>query len=339
MAPRTADVIPVHIVRTSGSVTGAKGLTRPGTANRVTLTMVRNGAPPTIVVDYGKDVGGIPYFVVRSVSRPAVLQSAYSEGLQYLGPGGDQTASASPAGDASRADDVTVAYPGRVTTGSIQGGERYERISLTTPGTLTLSSVGVDFTAVRATAGDYRGWFDSSSAALNRIWYDGAYTTQLDELPADSVPAPWHVTGGSLDAVGGGVEVLRDGVSWTDYTMSFDTRVVDDSTEWMVRASSASSGYLFVLHETPGVAPSRTPCRRSPSGPDGPPSSTASRCPRRSLAGRGTTCRRWCRAPTSQPPSTAAGGHLRHRRPPPGGPCVRLGHRGARGPGLDGTVP
>ncbi|MGA2520625.1 MAG: alpha-L-rhamnosidase C-terminal domain-containing protein [Acidimicrobiales bacterium] len=270
MAPRTADVIPLRVVRTSGSVTGAKSLTDPAAdGSGATLTMRKNGTPPTIVVDYGKDVGGVPYFVVRSAPHPAILRSAYSEGLQYLGPNGDQTASASPAGDSSRVDDVTVASPGRVTTGSIQGGERYERISLTTPGTVTLSSIGIDFTAVRATASDYRGWFDSSSASLDRIWYDGAYTTQLDELPADAVPVPWRITDGSLDAVGGGVQLLGRGLSWTDYTMSFETRVVDDSTTWMVRATSASSGYLFILHEVAGAAPSQDTLQEIALGPNG----------------------------------------------------------------------
>ena len=139
---------------------------------------------------------------MRSESQSPVLSSAYSEGLQYLGPMGDQTPSASPAGDSSRMDDLTVASPGRLTTGLIQGGERYERITLTTPGSVTLSSIGIGFTAVRATAKDFRGWFDSSSTELNRIWYDGAYTTQLDELPAGGVPAPWRITDGALDAVG-----------------------------------------------------------------------------------------------------------------------------------------
>ena len=105
MAPKTADVTPAEVIRTSGSVTGANTLADPGTASHATLTMAEGKPPPTIVVDYGKDVGGVPYFVVRSESQAPVLSSAYSEGLQYLGPMGDQTASASPAGDSSRMDD------------------------------------------------------------------------------------------------------------------------------------------------------------------------------------------------------------------------------------------
>ena len=83
--------------------------------------MAAGGPPPTIVVDYGKDVGGVPYFVVRSESRSPVLRAAYSEGLAYLGPDGDNTPSSSNAGDSSRVDDLTVASPGTLSTGSHPG--------------------------------------------------------------------------------------------------------------------------------------------------------------------------------------------------------------------------
>jgi alpha-L-rhamnosidase len=252
MAPDTPDVPPVRVVRTAGAVTGATSLTDPSSGAAATLTMKPGGPSPAIVVDYGKDVGGVPYFVVRSESGSPELRAAYSEGLQYLGPTGDQTPSASSAGDSSRVDALSVASPGRLTTGLIQGGERYERITLASPGSVTLSSIGIDFTAVRATADDFRGWFDSSSAELDRIWFDGAYTTQLNELPAGNVPAQWRITAGALDAVGGSVGLLRQGLGWTDYTVSFDTRVVDGSASWIVRASSPTSGYLFVLQENAG---------------------------------------------------------------------------------------
>jgi alpha-L-rhamnosidase len=112
---------------------------------------------------------------------------------------------------------------------------------------VTLSSIGIRFTAVRAPAADYRGWFDSSSPLLDRIWFDGAYTTQLDELPASTVPDAWSITAGSLDVRDGNVGILDQGHTWTDYTMSFQTRVLSTDSGWLVRASSSSSGYLFLL--------------------------------------------------------------------------------------------
>ncbi len=247
MAPTAPDVHPVRIVSTAGSVSGAASLVETG-VGRATLTMTPGGPSPVIIVDYGQDVGGVPYFVVQSESGTPLLHSAYSEGLQYLGPQGDQSPPSSPTGDSNRFDDLIVDSSGTLTTGTIQGGERYERISLTSPGRVTLTSIGIRFTAVRATAKDYRGWFDSSSPELDRIWYDGAYTTQLDELPPDAAPSAWTIQAGALHAVMGTDGILRQGARWTNYSMSFDTRVVENEAGWLVRASSTSSGYLLVLH-------------------------------------------------------------------------------------------
>jgi len=298
MAPNTPDVLPVRVLSTSGSVTGAKALTNPATSNWATLTMKANRPPPSIVVDYGKDVGGVPYFVVRSESKSPVLSASYSEGLQYLGPGGDQSPSASQAGDPVRVDDVTLASPGRLSTGFIQGGERYERITLTTPGTLRLSSIGIAFSAVRATAKDYRGWFDSSSTELNRIWFDGAYTTQLDELPADAVPPSWRITDGALYTAGDDVGVLDQGLDWTNYTTSFDLLVMGGWAGWVVRASSSTSGYLFLLNEATGNTPSQDTLEEIALGPgeftiigdvDLPPEVVASGWHRVAVVASGTT--------------------------------------------------
>src|SRR5215469_9080968 len=78
---------PVAVASTSGAVTDAQALvTGSGTA---TLTNVAGQAPPTIVLDYGKEVGGLPFFNVASASptSPATsvtLRSGYSEARQYL---------------------------------------------------------------------------------------------------------------------------------------------------------------------------------------------------------------------------------------------------------------
>ncbi len=256
-APKTSDVWPVRVVSTSGSVTGARAIIGPGGTGMTTLTMRVGGSPPSVIFDYGQDVDGVPYFVVQSESGSPVLHSSFSEGRQYNGPEGDKAPGSTGSGDPSRADNLTVASSGRISTGLIQGGERYERLTLTTSGTVTLSTIGIHFTAVRATAEKFRGWFASSSDALNRIWFDGAYTTQLDELPAATLSPPWQATAGALNADGGAIGVLSRGTTWTDYSLSFETRVVDDDSDWLVRASS-SSGYLFILHDA----------GKKPSGPD-----------------------------------------------------------------------
>src|SRR5690242_18417597 len=57
---------PVAVATTSGNVTNAEALvTGDGTA---TFTNVAGQAPPTVVLDYGKEVGGLPFFNVSSAN-------------------------------------------------------------------------------------------------------------------------------------------------------------------------------------------------------------------------------------------------------------------------------
>ncbi len=179
--PATPNVSPVAVVSTSGNVTNAAALASTGSGS-AKLTMASGGSAPVIILDYGKDVGGYPYFTVTAENGSPVLRAGYSEAKQFISANGDG-GHAFNAGDKSRADSYTVRGAGTITNRYIQGGERFEEITLTSPGSVTLSAVGIRYSPYRATANDYQGYFMSSSDQLNKIWYAGAYTTQLDMLP------------------------------------------------------------------------------------------------------------------------------------------------------------
>jgi hypothetical protein len=80
-------------------------------------------------------------------------------------------------------DTLQPTTPGRVPA-TFHGGFRFVLLTLTSPGTVSLSALRVDFQALRATPADYRGTFLSSDKQLNRMWYSGAYTLQLNLKPA-----------------------------------------------------------------------------------------------------------------------------------------------------------
>src|SRR4051794_35793693 len=75
---------PVKVTAT-GNVTNPQALvTGSGTT---TLTNVAGQAPPILVLDYGKEVGGLPFFGVSAVTptgTSVTMRSAYSEAAQYL---------------------------------------------------------------------------------------------------------------------------------------------------------------------------------------------------------------------------------------------------------------
>lgn len=181
-APSTPNVTPVAVVRTSGNVTNAGALAAGGSGT-AKLTMSSGGPAAVILLDYGKDVGGYPYFTVTARSGSPVLRAAYSEARQFMSAKGDG-GGAFNAGDKSRVNNYTISGTGTINHRLIQGGQRFQEITLTSPGSVTLSAVGIRFSAYRATADKYQGHFMSSSDELNKIWYAGTYTNELSMLPA-----------------------------------------------------------------------------------------------------------------------------------------------------------
>jgi alpha-L-rhamnosidase len=251
--PPGTDVRPVSVVSVSGDVTGASHLlggSHPG--GTTTLTMQLGGPQPVILLDYGKDVGGLPYFDVTAASGGLVkpdLHVSYSEAEQYASqPAGDTNPATffpRPGEDPHRYDDYTVGGAGVIHATLIQGAERFERITLTTPGSVTLSGAGITFGAYDATPARYQGWFLSSDAQLNKIWYAGAYTTQLNMAPAGSPD------GGPQPVVYDGAK--RDRLIWIG-DMIQDIPAMEDSLGSNGTAYLKQSLAIFGATQEPGGA-------------------------------------------------------------------------------------
>lgn len=248
-APPSPDIYPTAIVSTTGDVTNATGLTQPGTGQATTLSWSGSGTAPSIVLDYGKDVGGIPQFTITDETGSPTLLATYSEGLQYLSSCGDCASPyQSTIADPYRYDTYTVGQVGTIVNRYIQGGERYQSISLKTAGSLTLSSVEIFYQAYQGTADTFQGTFISDQPLLNRIWYDGAYTVNLNQLPAHTSSGAWSIQNGELDIQGGNAALLNTGLNWTDYTMTFSMQILNKQAGWIVRGQSSSKNYLLILN-------------------------------------------------------------------------------------------
>lgn len=210
------------------------------------VPVVTGGA--SILLDYGYNVGGYPTFDVSEVSGTPTLQAGYSETRGQVSKTGDGVAPWA-SGDSKRFNTYKVSTTGRITNGEIQGGQRYQLLTLASPGTLSLSDVGIIYTPLLATADTYGGHFESSSDELNEYWYHGAYTNAINHVPVGTVGARWNTEQGVLDVPGttGGAGLLKTGQNWTDYTLEFDTKIVANQAGWMVRSTGPLSGYLLIL--------------------------------------------------------------------------------------------
>ena len=248
-APAGTEVYPVRVVSTSGDVTGAGALLNHGGTATTTITRAPGAAAPSIVLDYGKDIGGIPEFGVQAETGQPTLQTGYAEALQFLTPSGDG-GTPFESGDPARSDSYTVTQPGVISNQYIQGGERYQELTLQSPGSVTLTFARIRFTAYPGTPSTYGGYFASSSPELNKLWYAGAYTLDLNMLPPDSPAGYWSIQDGYLRDSGGDTGLLKAGNDWTDYTMSFQTRINGQQSGFVVRGASNDTKYLLILDDS-----------------------------------------------------------------------------------------
>src|SRR5271165_5180542 len=181
---------PIKVVSTSGNVTNADALVEDH-EGYATLTMVQGSPAPQIILDYGHDVGGLPVFEVTSISGTPKLQAICSEAQQYLLPDGDAAAPGVPqnpkvaqpevsfVGDAagadlSRVDTYPLSRPGLIVNRLIQGGERFQVITLAAPGSVTLRQVGVQAKFFVPERDINSGFLRCSDPALNEIWHLGS---------------------------------------------------------------------------------------------------------------------------------------------------------------------
>jgi hypothetical protein len=168
---------PAATTTTVDAAAGVSQVTVAAAANlEVGNTITFGGAQTRTIIGFDA--------TARTVDLDRPLDQAVAAGAAVA------TSPGAPASDESRGlagvggpDTLQVSAPGRV-AGGFHGGFRFILLTLTTPGTVTLSGLAVDFQAYRATARDYRGWFLSSDDQLNRMWYSGAYTLQLNMKPA-----------------------------------------------------------------------------------------------------------------------------------------------------------
>jgi alpha-L-rhamnosidase len=241
--PATGKVRAVKVVSVSGNVSGAGSLLTGGSA---TLQYSAGGTPPVVVLDYGQEVGGLPYFDVSAQSGSPTLSATFSESRPNALTG-DVTAGLTVSVDPNRVSLFPVAGTGAITSTSVQGGERYEVISLSTPGSVTLSSAGIQ-SLYTAPTSKTLGSFVSSSDALNRIWTAGAYTVEMTRLAPSALPLAWQVSSDGVTIGTSGTGIVQKSGTWpSDYSMSFDVRVNRNGAGWVMRDASNLSSLNFVL--------------------------------------------------------------------------------------------
>ncbi|MFG2254246.1 alpha-L-rhamnosidase-related protein [Streptomyces mirabilis] len=207
-SPTSRTLKPTAIYRTSGSVANPQNVLS-GQPTRI------SGSQSAVTLDFGKEVGGVTTLSFGSSSDSGQrVGLAFSESSLYVGNNSDRSSGRDGEDGALYA---TASANGTYTVPTAQqrGGFRYLTVFLDTSGWVDLTGVSLNFTAApgKADPADYANYFSSSDDLLNRIWYAGAYTVQLNTIASHQGRA-WPPPSSAWDngaTVGVGDSVLVDG--------------------------------------------------------------------------------------------------------------------------------
>ncbi|WP_405990814.1 MGH1-like glycoside hydrolase domain-containing protein [Streptomyces sp. NBC_00986] len=253
LSPTSRTLAPTAVYGTSGSVSNP--------TNVLSHQSTRlNGNGSAVTLDFGKEVGGIVTLNFAGASGAGQsVGLAFSESSLYTG-----TSSDNSAGGTDGAIYATVGGAGSWTmpTDKLRGGFRYLTLFLNSGGWVDVNGVSLNFTAAPGASNPaaYPDYFYSNDDELNRIWYAGAYTVQLNTIdPTQGRVYPPVSSGWENNAtVGVGSEVLVDGAKrdrsvWPgDLGISLPTAYVstDDLT-----AARNSLTTLYQIQKSTGELP------------------------------------------------------------------------------------
>jgi Bacterial alpha-L-rhamnosidase 6 hairpin glycosidase domain len=206
-APSSRTVVPVAVFSTAGAVSNPNNVL---SGKPTTLA----GAGAQIVLDFGKEVGGILSLEFAGAAGNPTLGAAFSESSLYVGPNSDNSAGG---GSSDGALALSVAGPMSWTSESkhLRGGFRYLTLFVN-GGSIDVTGVSLAFSPdpERAIPNQYPNYFYSNDEVLNKAWYGGAYTFQTNVIANHQgriPPAPasnWDNTAAVGEA---GKVVLVDG--------------------------------------------------------------------------------------------------------------------------------
>ncbi|WP_433185873.1 alpha-L-rhamnosidase C-terminal domain-containing protein [Actinoallomurus sp. CA-150999] len=208
LSPRTRTVRPVAIYNTNGTVTDPSAVL---TGRRTRLT----GTGSYVTLDFGKDVSGLVTLHFAASDGPQRVGLAFNESPDYVGTNSDTSTGGPRSRDGVLYADVDGATTYTMPAQNLRGGFRYLTVFLDSAGSVDLDRASLHFTAAPTMKhpADYANHFYSSDPLLNRIWYAGVYTMQLNTIDPktgrvwEPPAALWDNTGD----VGVGDTILVDG--------------------------------------------------------------------------------------------------------------------------------
>ena len=150
--------------------------------------------------------------------------------------------------DTYRVNIYNITGPSNHTNRLIQGGFRYQKLNISTAGELVLGNIGVEPTIPTTPLDELPGYFETSDEDLNRIWKVGARTVQMNDIPANTIPAFWQVSSEGSRVESQAPQSLAGSVAATlmQYRLAFEVKPLAKGFAFSVLADTLNSGiYIF----------------------------------------------------------------------------------------------
>jgi Bacterial alpha-L-rhamnosidase 6 hairpin glycosidase domain len=257
LSPSSRTLSPIAITKIHGQVTSPDAVLSGGVT-------ALHGQGSYLVIDFGKEVGGIVSLQFADASDGSQsMAMAFSESSLYIGLASDLSSGGSkPDGYLSLRVTPHATYI--MPADQLRGGFRYLTLGMTTGGSVELTGVSLAFTPAPALSDlrAYMGSFQSNDATLNRIWYAGAYTVQMDTIdPNQGRVWPAHSPGWLNNGPSGsGSTILTDGAKrdrqiWpgdlgisatTAYVSTGDTISVKNNLDTLFAMQDPAGGLSYV---------------------------------------------------------------------------------------------
>ena len=210
-----------------------------------------DAANPVVTLDYGANIAGFPFVEVSSVSASgAQIELKYSEPFGGL----KEPWSNGPflyingLMNSFRTETFNVSTTGPTTSFFIQGGQRWQTITLLSKESITINGVGFRASVDIREIDELPGSFSTSNNIHDGVWGLGARSLDLACVEAKSQPSTWEVSNEGSLVRGQYPAVSLRGDGFKNYEMSFSTKIVTGGVGWRV-AGGSNGGYgpYFVL--------------------------------------------------------------------------------------------
>lgn len=151
--------------------------------------------------------------------------------------------------DTYRVNQYNITNDTTFTNRLIQGGQRYQKLNLSTAGELVLENVGIISMTSTTPLDQLPGSFKCSDDILNQIWQTGARTLQLTGIPAETIPDYYLVSDQGLFAENQSPQPYSSDTSPSlmQYQLDFSVMPTKGGFGYTVLSDTLGSGiYIFV---------------------------------------------------------------------------------------------